>query len=235
MLSHRKFLRMTRAERGDWLTLVLAAINSTKDDDLGTRDDCISILRSYGNARPADTIAQFVNLRLLDERIDDGHLLLHDWADHQPDDPTGEKRKAAERAAAKAGDVRGQSRDSHATVAGHSADSPEPVRGMSNTLSRESRSRDGEERRGDREKNDPPPPAKRGRRKDGTNPRATGEAPRDVGANPRANGTSPRQEREAEKRGPTSLGDILRETARQQGIDAPAWLKPQPEKAEVGS
>jgi hypothetical protein len=60
----------------------------------------------------------------------------------------------------------------------------------------------------------PPPPAERGRRKDGTNPRAGGAAPRQVGANPRANGSSPRQERQAAKRGPTRLGDILTEATR---------------------
>jgi hypothetical protein len=46
------------------------------------------------------------------------------------------------------------------------------------------------------------PPPQVGRRKEGTNPRA-------VGTNPRANGTSPRQEREAQKRGPTPLHEIL--------------------------
>ena len=51
-----------------------------------------------------------------------------------------------------------------------------------------------------------PPPAKLGRRKDGTNSRA-------LGTNPRANGTSPRQEREAQKRGPSSLHEILRRAA----------------------
>ncbi len=52
------------------------------------------------------------------------------------------------------------------------------------------------------------PPPQAGRRKDGTNPRA-------LGSNPRANGTSPRQEREAQKRGPTKLHEIL--TAIQKG------------------
>jgi hypothetical protein len=41
-----------------------------------------------------------------------------------------------------------------------------------------------------------------GRRKDGTNPRAQG-------TNPRATGTSPRQERQAAKRQPTKLHEIL--------------------------
>jgi anti-sigma factor RsiW len=52
----------------------------------------------------------------------------------------------------------------------------------------------------------PPPAAPVGRRKNGTNPRVTGE-------NPRANGTSPRQVREARKRGPSSLHEILRRAA----------------------
>jgi len=56
----------------------------------------------------------------------------------------------------------------------------------------------------------PPPPAERGRRSNGTNPRAKGRAPRDSSTNPRATGTSERQVREDQKRGPTSLGDILR-------------------------
>lgn len=59
----------------------------------------------------------------------------------------------------------------------------------------------------------PPPPAKRGRRKDGTNPRAEGTAPRSTGENPRATGESPRQVREAQKRGPTLIGEILRRAA----------------------
>lgn len=46
----------------------------------------------------------------------------------------------------------------------------------------------------------PPPPA--GKRENGTNPRA-------LGTNPRATGSSPRQEREARKRGPTRLHEIL--------------------------
>jgi hypothetical protein len=58
---------------------------------------------------------------------------------------------------------------------------------------------------------DDSPPPQVGRRKDGTNPRA-------VGSNPRANGTSPRQEREAQKRGPSSLHQIL--TAIQKGDPA---------------
>jgi hypothetical protein len=46
----------------------------------------------------------------------------------------------------------------------------------------------------------PPPPV--GRRKNGTNPRS-------AGTNPRANGTSPRQVRQAQKRAPTKLHEIL--------------------------
>jgi hypothetical protein len=60
-----------------------------------------------------------------------------------------------------------------------------------------------------REERTPPPPAERGRRAEGTNPRAQGRAPRDNGANPRANGASVRQEREEQKRGPTSLREIV--------------------------
>lgn len=50
------------------------------------------------------------------------------------------------------------------------------------------------------------PPPQAGRRDEGTNPRA-------LGTNPRANGTSPRQEREKQKRGPSSLSEILRKAA----------------------
>jgi hypothetical protein len=59
----------------------------------------------------------------------------------------------------------------------------------------------------------PPPPAERGLRKNGTNPRARKTSPRQTGDNPRANGQSIRQEREAQKRGPVSVGDILRRAA----------------------
>ena len=59
----------------------------------------------------------------------------------------------------------------------------------------------------------PPPPAERGRRSDGTNPRANGTAPRSTGANPRATGTSTRQVRQAQKRGPSALSEVLRKAA----------------------
>lgn len=177
MLSHRKLLQLSRAERGDWLVLLLAAINSTKDDDLGTLDDVKSVLRSYGNARPGDTIEHMLNLRLLDSRNRDSHLLLHDWADHQPDDPTGAKRKAAERAAAKAAAEAALSADSPATVTGHSADSHGNVNGLSRDPLASALARgDGEETRGD----SPQPPASGGRRSNGTNPRAKADAARAV-------------------------------------------------------
>lgn len=77
----------------------------------------------------------------------------------------------------------------------------------------------------------PPPPAERGRRSEETNPRAVGSAPRQAGTNPRANGTSPRQEREAEKRGPTRLGEILDEVGRRQA-EEPDWMAdPEPSEA----
>ena len=50
------------------------------------------------------------------------------------------------------------------------------------------------------------PPPHEGKRENGTNPRA-------LGTNPRAIGTSPRQEREAQKRGPTALHQILSRVA----------------------
>ena len=55
----------------------------------------------------------------------------------------------------------------------------------------------------------PSPHGGGGRRKDGTNPRAAGTAPREEGADPRTQGTSQRQRRQAEKSGPTALGDII--------------------------
>lgn len=62
----------------------------------------------------------------------------------------------------------------------------------------------------------PPPPASQGHRSNGTNPRAARTNPRATGDAPRQNGDSPRQEREALKRGPTALGDIMAETLRRQ-------------------
>lgn len=60
----------------------------------------------------------------------------------------------------------------------------------------------------------PPPPAERGSRVNGTSPRQLAEHPRANGTNPRALGESPRQEREAQKRGPTQLGEIFGELKR---------------------
>lgn len=69
------------------------------------------------------------------------------------------------------------------------------------------------------EKRTPPPPTRGGRRRDRTNPRATGASPRQVGDSPRDNGTSIRAEREDQKRGPTSLREIV---ARLQEAEAKA-------------
>lgn len=82
----------------------------------------------------------------------------------------------------------------------------------------------------------PPPPAERGRRSNGTNPRATGTSPRKKAANLRAKGTSTRQERIAQKRGPSKLGDALRESLTRQAAsepvdetdDLPAFLRGEP-------
>ena len=65
-----------------------------------------------------------------------------------------------------------------------------------------------DETRRDEYETSSPLPLKEGKRANGTNPRA-------LGTNPRANGTSPRQERQAAKRAPTRLHEIL--TAIQKG------------------
>lgn len=71
----------------------------------------------------------------------------------------------------------------------------------------------------DRITTSPPPPPAEGRRANGT-------SPRQLGTNARANGTSPRQERQAEKRGPTRLGDILGEVRRRHDDDEPPeWAR----------
>lgn len=62
-------------------------------------------------------------------------------------------------------------------------------------------------RRAEAEDEITPPPSPAKGRSNGTNPRATG-------TNPRALGTSPRQEREAQKRGPSSLHQILAAAAK---------------------
>lgn len=59
----------------------------------------------------------------------------------------------------------------------------------------------------------PPPPTNGGRRADRTNPRAVGASPRQNGTSPRETGDSPRKVREAQKRGPSKLSDILARAA----------------------
>lgn len=190
MLSHRKFIRMTIADRSAWLTLVLSAINSTKDEDLGTRDDVTAILAGFGEKRPGAVVDRLVELTLIDIRTRDGHHLLHDWDDWQPTDPTGAKRKANERARAKVEDEAARnaqstldeavlSDDSHGTVTRQSPDSPETVTRLSSDLSRESRSRDGEERRGEGDSPQPPASGGRSSRANGTSPRALAKAQAD--------------------------------------------------------
>lgn len=59
----------------------------------------------------------------------------------------------------------------------------------------------------------PPPPTNGGRRTDRTNPRAVGASPRQNGTSPRETGESPRKVREAQKRGPSKLSEILSRAA----------------------
>jgi len=59
----------------------------------------------------------------------------------------------------------------------------------------------------------PPPPTGGGRRIDRTSPRAVGASPRQKGTSPRETGESPRKVREAQKRGPSRLSDILQRAA----------------------
>jgi hypothetical protein len=125
-LNNRKFIRSTPEERGAWVTLLLYALNSTTDDDLGTADDVVAMLRREGFPDPAAMLQRLVELGWIER--DGGNHVLHDWSDWQPDDPTGAKRKRALRA------VRGgtgRSQDVRGTVTGRSADSPPTDRGLS--------------------------------------------------------------------------------------------------------
>lgn len=115
-LIHPKFLRMSLTERGVWLTILLYAFNSTKDDDLGTRSEFTGILGNLGvrgATRQGGVIDRLVDLGLLDDR--EGRLRLHDWGDWQPADPTGAARKRTERAAQRDATVASASRDSRLT------------------------------------------------------------------------------------------------------------------------
>jgi hypothetical protein len=98
---------------------------------------------------------------------------------------------------------RSRRRDSARSAAAVRWDSASNATAYADAMPSTSRSKD--------ETKDTPPPPPVGRRKDGTNPRA-------LGTNPRANGSSPRQEREAQKRGPSALHEIL--TAIQTKADA---------------
>ena len=125
-LNHRKFLRSNPEERGAWLTLLLYALNSTSDEDLGTADDVTAMLRREGFGEPEATLARLVELGWLDP--DGSRHVLHDWRDWQPDDPTGAKRKRALHDLLR---VRGTSADRHETVRGMAADVPRTDNGRS--------------------------------------------------------------------------------------------------------
>lgn len=92
-LNNRKFIRSTPEERGAWVTLLLYALNSTTDDDLGNAADIVAMLRREGFPDPEATLQRLVELGWIDR--DGSHHVLHDWSDWQPDDPTGAQRKRA--------------------------------------------------------------------------------------------------------------------------------------------
>lgn len=116
MLNHPKYLRATVEERSAWHSLFLVALNSPREDLLGSRDEVVAILANLGHGAAAgERLDGLIRLRLVDVRRSQHRI--HGWSDWQPDDPTGAKRKAANRAQK----VTGQSADGHGTVTGMSA------------------------------------------------------------------------------------------------------------------
>lgn len=95
-LTHRKFLLSSHEVRSAWLTLLLFSFVNPKDEDLGTRADVGATLKTLGQHRQAEkVIDRLIEIGWLD---DNGtHLLLHDWDEWQPEDPTGAKRKREQR------------------------------------------------------------------------------------------------------------------------------------------
>jgi hypothetical protein len=129
-LTHRKYLQSNHEERSAWLTLILFSFANPHDDDLGSRADVEATLKTLGaHRRPAVVLDRLMAIGWLDLRED--HYWLHDWEEWQPEDPTGAKRKAAQR-------IRdwGLPVEGHVNVTGQSPDSPGP----------------GEERRGEENK-----------------------------------------------------------------------------------
>jgi hypothetical protein len=110
-----------------------------------------------------------------------GGYRVHDYSDFQPTKAQVVAERAAKAAAGRAGGIAAAA--ARATAGAVAKSKPVPV---PNPVPEE----------------DSPLPLKEGKRANGTNPRATG-------TNPRATGTSPRQEREAQKRGPSALHEIL--------------------------
>jgi hypothetical protein len=115
-LTHRKYLKSSHEERSAWLTLLLWSFNNPNDAELGCRADVEATLRTLGgHRRPAAILDRLIEIGWLDGN--DGSYTLHDWDSWQPEDPTGAKRKAAQR-------VRdwGLPPDSHAPVTDLSRD-----------------------------------------------------------------------------------------------------------------
>lgn len=134
MLTSPKFIRSTPEERGAWVTVLLYAFNSPTDDELGTEGDIVAILHREGFADPEAMLRRLVQLHWIDRRA--RHYVVHDWADWQPDDPTGAKRKRALRTGS-VGTRR--SHDVPGTVTGPSADIPRTVTGRSSPRGEENR------------------------------------------------------------------------------------------------
>jgi hypothetical protein len=116
-LTHRKYLKSSHEERSAWLTLLLWSFNNPDDDALGDRADVEATLKTLGGHRRA---AVLLDRLIAIGWVDDGPCLrLHDWQSWQPEDPTGAKRKQAERArnwGEPVETVTGASRDSSVTV-----------------------------------------------------------------------------------------------------------------------
>jgi hypothetical protein len=116
-LTHRKYLKSSHEERSAWLTLLLWSFNNPNDDALGERSDVEATLKTLGGHRhPVAILDRLIEIGW----VDAGPCLrLHDWQSWQPEDPTGAKRKQAERVrhwGEPVETVTGASRDGSVTV-----------------------------------------------------------------------------------------------------------------------
>lgn len=96
LLLSPKWLVLSMEARGGWVTLMALASAMEPPGRFGSLDHAVRLLAREGAEKPEELLARLIECRLVD-RLDNGSIELHDWADWQARYPSDEPQATRER------------------------------------------------------------------------------------------------------------------------------------------